>query len=101
MSELLKVSFQSEVIHWRGPSPFFFLKVPVKVSLAIKTISKQVSYGWGVIPCDVTIDSVQFYTALFPKEESYLVPLKKVVREDLNIELGDRVKATIRISSGI
>jgi hypothetical protein len=38
-----------------------------------------------------------FYTALFPKDGSYLVPLKKAIREKLKIELGDivKIKATI------
>jgi hypothetical protein len=36
-------------------------------------------------------------TALFPKDGSYLVPLKKAIREKLKIELGDivKIKATI------
>jgi Domain of unknown function (DUF1905) len=101
VGELLRISFQSEVIHWRGPSPFFFLRVPEKHAIAISNISKQISYGWGVIPCDVICGSIDFYTALIPKDGGYLVPLKKAVREAASIELGNRVKVEIRFNSGL
>jgi hypothetical protein len=101
VNEKLTITFESEVIYWRGPSPFYFLSVPSKDAIAIQKISKAVSYGWGVIPSDVIIDSIEFYTALFPKDGSYLVPLKKVVREKLKLDLGDKVKVEIRISSDL
>jgi hypothetical protein len=97
----LEVNFASEVIYWRGPSPFYFLRVPEAQATAITNISKQVSYGWGVIPCDVKIGIIEFYTALFPKDGSYLVPLKKSVREAAAIDLGERVEVNIRIRSGL
>ena len=99
MGVLLEITFKSEVIYWRGPSPFFFVKVPEKEAKLIHEISKQVTYGWGVIPCDVTIDDTEFYTALIPKVGSYLVPLKKSVREKLDIDLGDSVKVQLQINS--
>jgi Domain of unknown function (DUF1905) len=97
----LELNFISEVIYWRGPSPFYFVRVPDPEAIAINNISKQVSYGWGVIPCDIKIGSIEFYTALFPKDGSYLVPLKKVVRESASIELGDNVEINIQIRYGL
>ena len=38
--------------------------------------------------------NVEFYTALFPKDGTYYLPLRKDLREKLKIELGDRVKVT-------
>jgi hypothetical protein len=101
MAQELVVSFMAEVICWRGPSPFFFLRVPDVDATAINNISRQVSYGWGVIPSDVIIGSIEFYTALIPKDGSYLVPLKKVVREATKIDLGSKVKVEIRIRTGL
>ena len=101
MAQELVISFTAEVIYWRGPSPFFFLKTPEKEAIAIKAISNKASYGWGVIPSEVTIGSIEFYTALIPKDGSYLVPLKKAVRESTRIDLGSKVKVVIRISVGI
>ena len=101
MGQELVITFTAEVIYWRGPSPFYFLRVPEKDAIAINNISKQVSYGWGVIPSDINIGSIEFYTALITKDGSYLVPLKKAVREATKIDLGSRVKVKIRINSGL
>lgn len=99
MAKILEISFTSEVIYWRGPSPYHFLKLPSKQAETVVRIAKQISYGWGVIPADVNIEGFGFYTALIPKDGSYLVPLKKMVREKLEIELGDFVKAEARFTS--
>jgi len=97
MSERLTLSFTSELIYWRGPSPFYFFLVPEKEAAAISKIAVGVTYGWGVIPADITIRDEVFYTALFPKDGSYLVPLKKAIREKLKIELEDIVKLKVTI----
>jgi hypothetical protein len=97
MSARLTLSFTSELIYWRGPSPFYFFRVPEKEAAAISKIAAGVTYGWGVIPADITIRDEVFYTALFPKDGSYLVPLKKAIREKLKIELGDIVKLKVTI----
>jgi hypothetical protein len=97
MSTRLTISFASELIYWRGPSPFHFFRVPEKEAAAIAKIASGVTYGWGVIPADITIKDEVFYTALFPKDGSYLVPLKKAIREKLEIELGDKVKLKVTI----
>jgi len=97
MSDRLTLSFTSELIYWRGPSPFYFFRVPEKEAVAISKIAAGVTYGWGVIPADITIGDEVFYTALFPKDGSYLVPLKKAIREKLKIELGDIVKLKVTI----
>ena len=73
--------FEGEIIHWRGPAPFYFVAMPDEDSQFLKSLSNQVTYGWGVIPVDVTIGSTTFYTALIPKDGRYLVPLKDAVRK--------------------
>lgn len=101
LDKSLKLEFESEVIYWRGPAPFYFLKIPTEEAVRIKKISSQVTYGWGVIPSNVTIGQVEFYTALIPKDDSYLLPLKKTVREELKIDLGENVEASLHIHSGL
>jgi hypothetical protein len=91
MSRLLEITFRSEVVYWRGPAPFYFVRVPSKEVDSVTRISRQITYGWGVLPADVTIGGFEFYTALFPKDGSFLVPLKKAVREHLGINLGEDV----------
>jgi hypothetical protein len=83
--------FDGEIIYWRGPAPFFFIAVPDEDSQYLKAISAMVTYGWGVIPVDVTIGSTTFYTSLFPKDGRYLVPIRAVVRKAEKLEEGDIV----------
>lgn len=83
--------FEAEVIHWRGPSPFFFAPLPLDHAEEIRRLSKLLTYGWGVIPVDATIGGVSFYTSLFPKDETYLLPLKDAVRKKTGITAGDTI----------
>ena len=96
MSLELILTFTAELIEWRGPAPFYFLRVPELEAKELSKIANQVSYGWGVIPCDVTLGEIDFYTALIPKDGSYLVPLKKSIRSAASVNLGDPVTATLR-----
>ena len=88
--------FDSEVIEWRGPAPFYFAKTPPNVTQEIETSAGHLSYGWGCIPADVTIGSTTFYTALIPREGSYLVPLKAAIRKSEGIE--PESKLTVKLS---
>lgn len=92
---MLEFQFQSEVIHWRGPAPFFFGTVPPDTAAAIAAAARQVSYGWGMIPVDVTISDLTFYTALFPKDGGYILPLKNAVRRQTGLTAGDRAKVKV------
>jgi Domain of unknown function (DUF1905) len=89
------LTFGGEIIHWRGPSPFYFVPVPDEESAAIEAVSSIVTYGWGVIPVAARIGATTFRTSLFPKGELYLVPLKVAVRRAEGLELGDTV--TVRL----
>ncbi|TRC81087.1 DUF1905 domain-containing protein [Mesorhizobium sp. WSM4307] len=99
MSGELTVRFQFEavVIHWRGPSPYFFAPIPEQHGEEIKKVAKFATYGWGVIPVEATIDDFMFGTSLFPKDGSYLLPLKDDVRRKCNLTAGDSISVSITI----
>ena len=94
----LRFQFEAEVIHWRGPSPYFFAPIPEQYGEEIKKVAKFATYGWGVIPVEATINGVTFGTSLFPKDGSYLLPLKDAVRRKCNLTAGDSISALIAIS---
>lgn len=85
------------LFEWRGPSPFHFIAIPQEISDEIKVVAKELSYGWGVIPVTAAIGGVEFTSSLFPKEGSYLLPVKDMVRKEAKINLGDDVQATLRL----
>jgi len=84
--------FLGEAIYWRGPAPFVFVPVPDDLSAQIRAVAAEVTYGWGVIPANVTIGATTYYTALFPKDGRYLVPIKKVVQDAEKVGVGDTVE---------
>lgn len=94
----MEFKFESKIIFWRGPAPYFFAPVPAKQSREIKTISKLVTYGWGAIPVQVQLGQSQWKTSLFPKDGGYLVPIKAVVQKAEDINEGDTV--TLRLDIG-
>jgi hypothetical protein len=87
----MEFSFDAEVIDWRGPAPYFYAPVPQHQAGEIRNAAKLVSYGWGVIPVEATISGVTFTTSLFPKDGTYLLPLKDAVRKPAGITAGDTI----------
>ncbi len=91
------IEFQAEVIHWRGPAPFFFAPLPKDEADEIARLSKLVTYGWGMIPVDVKISGTEFYTALFAKDGTYFLPLKDAVRKKTGITAGDIISVAMTL----
>lgn len=78
--------FTGPVIEWRGPAPYYFVRIPGEESEDIKLAAKGLEY-WGQVPVVVRIEDTEFTTALFPKDGGYLLPLKDAVRKSLGVEV--------------
>lgn len=78
--------FEGPIIEWRGPAPFYFVRVPEEESDDIKFAAKGIEY-WGQVPVVVRINGTEFTTALFPKDGRYLIPLKVAARKSAGIEV--------------
>jgi hypothetical protein len=94
---LAEFSFETSVIYWRGPSPFFFAPLPAEHVEELRQLSRIVSYGWGMLPVAARIGDVAFSTALYPKDETYLLPLKVAVRRKANVTAGDVIAVVLTI----
>ena len=92
----MEFEFEGPVIEWRGPAPFYFLRIPEDESADIKLAAKGVEY-WGQVPVVVRISRTEFTTALFPKDGHYLIPLKATVRKSLEIDVDEVLSAALRI----
>lgn len=92
------LEFSGDVFEWRGPAPFLFVRVPEAESQSIKDVAAMVSYGWGVIPASVTIGATSVTTSLFPKDGSFLVPIKKVLQDAERIDVGQAVEINLEIA---
>ena len=94
---LAELGFETRVIHWRGPSPFFYAPIPPQHVDELRQVAKVVSYGWGMVPVEARIGDVDFNTSLYPKEGGYLLPLKADVRRRANITAGDLIAVAMAI----
>lgn len=93
----MRLTFSGGIWFWRGPSPFHFVTVPEEESAELHAVSALVTYGWGVIPVLAEIGNTSWKTSLFPKDGSYLVPVKASVRKVEELELGDTVQIALTI----
>ncbi|MFD8742325.1 DUF1905 domain-containing protein [Streptomyces sp. NPDC059616] len=93
----MHVEFTGRVIEWRGPSPFYFAAVPAEQAADIREVAALATYGWGAVPVDARIGEAAFTTSLFPKDGSYLLPLKNAVRKPQGLSAGDEVTVAMTV----
>jgi hypothetical protein len=98
-AEGMNLEFSGELVFWRGPAPWYFVRVPADASEAIRAVSGIVSYGWGAIPVTVWIGTSTYETSLFPKDARYLVPVKAAIRSAERLAEGDTVDVQLLIGS--
>ena len=58
-------------------------------------VARDLTYGWGVVPVRGRIGSTSFRTSLFPKDGTYLIPIKAAVRAAEGLEVGDRIAVAL------
>jgi hypothetical protein len=95
----VRFRFDGELILWRGPSPYHFVRVPAAEAAQIREVAPLVTYGWGVIPVRATIGRTSFETSLFPRDGGYLLPVRDRVRLAERLALGDAVDVELAIRS--
>ncbi|SEF03580.1 DUF1905 domain-containing protein [Streptomyces sp. Ag109_O5-10] len=99
----MRFEFGGSVVEWRGPAPYYFVPVPEEECEEVRAVAGMASYGWGVVPVEVTlggVGGVVFETSLFPKDGGYLLPLKSAVRKAHGVEAGDEVRVVMRVRVG-
>jgi hypothetical protein len=93
----MNINFKGEIWFWKGPAPWYFVTVPEEQCRDLKAISGRVTYGWGMIPVQVRIGKTAWTTSLFPKDGSYIVPIKASVRKAETLAEGDKVTLRLEV----
>lgn len=93
----MHVEFDGPIWFWKGPAPWYFVTVPEDVAQALKAISGTVTYGWGMIPVTVRIGGSEWTTSLWPKDGSYIVPLKSNIRKAEGLDDGNIVTIELTV----
>lgn len=98
MGEQLTV--RGAVVEWRGPAPFHFVVIEGDLADHIRAQAASVTYGWGMIPVSGRVGTTTFTTSLWPRDGTYVVPLKDAVRRAEDVSLGDVVTVSIELEFG-
>jgi hypothetical protein len=92
----MEIEFAGEVVEWRGPAPFFFVALPPDAADLVDEVKADVVY-WGVVPVRAWIGDTEFTTAMFPREDTWFLPLKVAVRRAEDVDLGQVVDVRMHV----
>jgi len=92
----MEIEFTGEVVEWRGPAPYVFVPLPPDAADLVDEVKAEVAY-WGVVPVRAEIGGTGFTTAMFPRDDTWFLPLKAAVRRAEGVELGDVVGVRMRV----
>lgn len=93
----IQYKFKAEVWKWPGFAGWHFVTLPKKISAEIKKFGK--SYGAGFVKVEAVVGKTTWMTALFPHKdsESYLLSIKKKVREKEGVWEGDVIRLLVTL----
>ncbi len=93
----MQIIVTGPIVEWRGPAPYHFVVLPFDDADRIAEVASAVSYGWGMIPVHCQIGATDWTTSLWPRQETYVIPLKDSVRRSEGLSLGDVVTVELSI----
>ena len=93
----MEIEFSGELVECRGPAPFYFVPLPPDAADLVDEVKAEVVY-WGVVPVTAWIGDTEFTTAMFPREDTWFLPVKDAVRRAEEVDLGEEV--AVRLSVG-
>lgn len=88
---------EGPVFCWRGPAPHHFVAVPEDEAEELRATAAAVTYGWGMVPVSVRLGRTTWATSLWPKDGTYLVPLKLAARRAEGVVEGDVVAPVLTV----
>lgn len=86
-----------EIVHWRGPAPYHFVRLPDDAAAVVADVARDVTYGWGMVPVDAVLGATRFSTSLFPRDGGFLLPVEDAVRRAEEVQVGDVVQVELEI----
>lgn len=96
----MEIEFAGELVEWRGPAPFVFVPLPLDAADLVDEVKAEVVY-WGVVPVRAWIGDTEFTTAMFPREDTWFLPVKVAVRRAEQVALGDVVAVRLRVGRDV
>ena len=99
MSKLV-IQFTEALWEYQGEAPWVFITLPVEDAEEIEARVADRA-GFGSIKVDVVIGGSRWQTSLFPDKGSgsFVLPVKRAIREQEDLAPGDTVIVTLHIAA--
>ncbi len=94
----MDTTFQAELIEWRGPAPFYWIRLPAEAADDVRARASGATYGWGAVPVSVRIGATGWETSLLPRNGGYMLPVRTDVRERERLGQGDAVTVAMSVA---
>jgi hypothetical protein len=95
------VVFDAQLWLWdaRKADSWTFVSLPADASEEIRELTEGLRRGFGSVRVRVTVGGSVWTTSIFPggADESYVLPIKRKVREAEGLDVGDVTTVTIEL----
>lgn len=88
--------FTAELWEWEARANWFFVTLPVDAAADIRDLPMP-PRGFGSIPVHARIGSSEFNTSIFPTDDSFVLPVKRAVRDREGLESGGPVDVELEV----
>lgn len=97
---MIDYSFTAPLWQWEGKATWFFVTVPHHLTDEIEDTA-PLRGGFGSVKVDVQVGSSRWQTSLFPDKgrASFILPVKKAVREREGLRSGHDVEVSLTLVS--
>lgn len=92
--------FRAELWLYTGQASWYFVTLPHDVSDEIEERTASTKRGFGSVRVEVTVGSTTWQTSVFPdsKAKSYVLPVKKAVRNAELLTQGQAFDVTLQLN---
>lgn len=92
-------SFKAELWLYPGEAGWHFLTLPAEVADDVRALTAGASKAFGSVKVQAEVDGHSWQTSLFrdSKSASYLLPVKKDVRDKAHLKDGDGVQVHLEV----
>ena len=94
-----KFEFTAPLWPYPGEGGWHLVSLPPEIGDDITGVTAGIRAGFGSVRVAVTIGTTSWRTSIFPdsKTGTYLLPVKKEVRDAEKLQTGDDVRARVQI----
>lgn len=92
-------SFTEKLWVYEGAAAWYFLSLPQDIADSILASCLHRPRGFGAVKVEVSIGASVWTTSVFPdsKRQTYLLPVKSMIRKQENLSPGQEVTVTLRL----